>query len=102
MKICYSLKTHYGLTLCAFILIVFNPHNIFMWCVYVCMCVCVCVCVCVRVSVAQLCLTLCEPLDYNPPGSSIHGILQAIILKWVAISFSKHLCKVGVNESVYR
>ena len=53
-------------------------------------------------SVTQLCLTLCEPMDYNPPGSSIHGILQAIILKWVAISFSKHLCKVGVNESVYR
>ena len=59
-------------------------------------------CVCVYVSVAQLCLTLCDPMDYNPPGSSIHGILQIRILEWVAISFSKHLYKVGVNESAYR
>ena len=36
----------------------------------------------------QSCLTLCNPMDYSPPGSSIHGILQARILEWVAISFS--------------
>ena len=30
----------------------------------------------------------CDPLDYRPPGSSVHGILQARVLKWVAISFS--------------
>ena len=36
----------------------------------------------------QLCLTLCDPVDGSPPGSSIPGILQAIILEWVAISFS--------------
>ena len=36
----------------------------------------------------QLCPTLCSPLDCNPPGSSVHGILQARILKWVAISYS--------------
>ena len=36
----------------------------------------------------QLCLTLCSPIDGSPPGSSIPGILQAIILEWVAISFS--------------
>ena len=32
--------------------------------------------------------TLCDPRDCSPPGSSVHGILQARILKWVAISFS--------------
>ena len=36
---------------------------------------------------AQLCLTLCDPVD--PPGSSIHGIHQARVLEWVAISFSR-------------
>ena len=39
--------------------------------------------------VAQLCPTLCDPVFCSPPGSSIHGILQAIILEWVAISFSR-------------
>ena len=36
----------------------------------------------------QSCLTLCDPIDGSPPGSSIPGILQARILEWVAISFS--------------
>ena len=44
----------------------------------------VCVCVC-----AQLCPTLCKPMDCSPPGSSVHGILQARILEWAAISFSR-------------
>ena len=39
--------------------------------------------------VAQSCLTLCDPVDCSPPGSSIHGILQARILEWVAISSSR-------------
>ena len=39
--------------------------------------------------VAQLCLTLCDPMDCSLPGSSIHGIFQARILEWVAISFSR-------------
>ena len=39
--------------------------------------------------VAQLCLTLCDPVDCSLPGSSIHGIFQARVLEWVAISFSK-------------
>ena len=39
--------------------------------------------------VAQSCLTLCDPVDCSPPGSSVHGILQARILEWVAISFSR-------------
>ena len=42
-----------------------------------------------EVLVAQLCPTLCDPMDCSPPGSSIHGILQARILEWVAIPFSR-------------
>ena len=38
--------------------------------------------------VAQSCLTLSNPMDCSPPGSSIHGIFQARVLEWVAISFS--------------
>ena len=40
-------------------------------------------------SVAQLCLTLCNPMDCSPPGSSVHGILQVRMLEWIAISFSR-------------
>ena len=39
--------------------------------------------------VAQSCLTLCNPMDCSPPASSVHGIFQVRVLKWVAISFSK-------------
>ena len=39
--------------------------------------------------VAQLCPTLCDPMDCNPPGSSVREIFQARILEWVAISFSR-------------
>ena len=39
--------------------------------------------------VAQSCPTLCDPTDYDPPGSSVHGISQERILEWVAISFSR-------------
>ena len=49
---------------------------------------CVCVCVCVCVLVAQSCPTLCDPIDCSPPGSSVHGILQARILEWIAMPFS--------------
>ena len=43
----------------------------------------------VVVLVTQSFLTLCNPMDCSPPSSSIHGILQARILQWVAISFSR-------------
>ena len=51
-------------------------------------CVCVCMCVCV---VSQLCPTLHNPMDYtcSPLGSSVHEILQARILEWVVIPFSR-------------
>ena len=39
--------------------------------------------------VAQSCPTLCDPMDYILPGSSVHGIFQARVLEWVAISFSR-------------
>ena len=38
---------------------------------------------------AQSRLTLCDPMDCSPPGSSVHGISQTRILEWVAISFSR-------------
>ena len=43
----------------------------------------------VKVSVTQLCLTLCNPTDSCLLGSSVHGILQARILDWVAVFFSR-------------
>ena len=51
-------------------------------------CVCVCMCVCVY-SGAELCPTLCKPMDCSPLGSSVHGILPARILEWVAMPSSK-------------
>ena len=43
----------------------------------------------VNVLVTELCLTLCSPMDCSPPGSSVHGILQAELLECVAIPFSR-------------
>ena len=37
--------------------------------------------------VAQSCLTLCDPMDCSPPGSSVHGIIHARVLQWGAIAF---------------
>ena len=42
-----------------------------------------------KVLVTQSCPTLCDPTDYNPSGSSVHGISQAKLLVWVAVFFSK-------------
>ena len=49
-------------------------------------------CVC-----AQLCLTLRYPMDCNPPGSSVHGILQARILEWVAMPSSRASSDPGIK-----
>ena len=46
-------------------------------------------CACVHAKSFQSCLTLCDPKDYSLPGFSVHGILQARILEWVAISTSR-------------
>ena len=42
-----------------------------------------------KVKVAQTCPTLCDPMDYSLQGSFVHGILQARILEWVTVSFSR-------------
>ena len=42
---------------------------------------------CVCILVAQLCLSLCDPMDCSPPGSLVHGIFQARVLEWGAIAF---------------
>ena len=47
--------------------------------------------------VAQLCLTLCDPMDCSPPGSCVPEILRARILEWVAISFSRGLPDPGIE-----
>ena len=52
--------------------------------------------------VAQLCPTLCDPMDCSPPGSSVHGISQARILEWVAISFSRGSSQPRNRTSVSR
>ena len=45
--------------------------------------------VCVCAESLQSCPTLCDPVDCSPPGSSVHGISQTRILKWVAITFPR-------------
>ena len=52
-----------------------------------------CVCVC-------LVMSNCDPMDYSLQGSSVHGILQARILEWVAIPFSKEFMKANDLESL--
>ena len=48
-------------------------------------------------SVAQSCQALCDPMDYSPPGSSVHGILQARILEWVTIPSPGDLPNPGIK-----
>ena len=43
--------------------------------------------------VTQSCTTLSDPMDWSPPGSSIHGIFQARVLEWGAITFSEYSCQ---------
>ena len=50
----------------------------------------------VKVLVVESCPTLCNPMDCSPPGPSVHGILQARILEWVAIPFSGDLPDSGI------
>ena len=45
-------------------------------------------CCCCCSQSLQLCPTLCDPMDYSPPGSPVHGSLQARVLEWGAIAFS--------------
>ena len=68
--------------------------------VCVCVCACVCVCLCVRVhvlSAAQLVWLFAILGICSPPGSSVHGISQARILEWVAITLSGDLPDPGIK-----
>ena len=51
----------------------------------------------VKVLVIQSCPTLCDLMDYSPPGSSVHGILQTRTLEWVPFSFQAHLPDPGIE-----
>ena len=72
---------------------------VYIYNIYVCVCVCVYIyfymykymyaAATAAAKSYQSCPTLCDPIDSSPPGSSIPGILQARILEWAAISFSK-------------
>ena len=53
-----------------------------------------CVCVCL---LTQSCPTLCGPMDWGPPGSSVHGIFQARTQEWVAIPFSRGSSWFGIE-----
>ena len=50
--------------------------------------------------VTQSCLTLCDSMDYSLPGSSVHGILQARVLEWVAMPSSKGSSQPGGQTHV--
>ena len=50
--------------------------------------------------IVQSCPTLCGPMDCSLPGSSVHGIFQAIVLEWIAISFSRDLPDQGSNPGL--
>ena len=50
-----------------------------------------------KVLVGRLCPILCDPMDYSPPGSPVHGILKATILEWVAIAFSWGSSQLGIE-----
>ena len=53
--------------------------------------------VCMHAKLLQSCLTLCDPLDGSLPGSSVHGILWARILKWVVMTISEDLSNPGIK-----
>ena len=82
----------------------FTPGKALSWQTEDCGCFNVCECL-----VAQLCLTLCNPLDCSLPGSSIHGIFQARVLEWVVISSSRgssqtrdwNLCLLQCRQILY-
>ena len=56
---------------------------------------------CVNAKLLQSCLTLCDPMDCSPPGSSVHGILQAIILEWVAMPSSRESSRPRDQTYIY-
>ena len=72
----------------------FNHYVLSLEYEFHCMDVCVC-------SVVQLCLTLCDPMNGNPPDSSVHGIFPARILEWVAIFSSRDAYPAGISHLLH-
>ena len=66
----------------SFNLIIVSQFNTY-WSITLILCVCVCA------KSLHSCLTLCDPMHHSPPNSSVHGILQARILEWVALPSSR-------------
>ena len=64
--------------------------------------ICTCNYMCQWSEIAQSCLTLCDPMDCSLPGSSVHGIFQAMVLEWVAISFSRGSSRPRDRTQVFR
>ena len=60
-----------------------GEHVAFMMCVHMC-------------SVASVCLTLYDPIDSSPPGSSVHGVFRPRILEWVSMPHSRDLPGPGI------
>ena len=54
---------------------------------------------CVHATSLQWCLTLCYPMDCGLPGSSVQGVLQAIIMEWVFITYSRYLPDPGIKPA---
>ena len=52
----------------------------------------------ITVKITQSCPTLCNPMDCSLPGTSVHEIFQAIVLEWIAISFSRELPDPGIES----
>ena len=60
---------------------IYSALKYILYITYITLCAVLCL-------VTHSCPTLCNPMDYSPPGSSVHGILQARILEWVAMPSS--------------
>ena len=98
---------------CVYIYIYSSLHVCACVCVYIYIAVYMCVPVCVYIYIyscpylvsfplcvfAQSSLTLCNTMDCSPPGSSVHGIFQARILEWGAISFSRDSSQLRIEPA---
>jgi len=62
--------------------------------------ICLWTCVCVHAQSLQSCLTLCDPMDCSLPSSSVHGILQARILKWLPCPPPGDLPNLGIKPDI--
>ena len=90
----FSLGKHHSLSR---IYILGYPESLFGFFLKILQSVCVCVCVCVKLFWS--CSTLCNPTDYSPLSSSVHGILQMRLLEWVAMLSSRYLPNPGIEPA---